>query len=40
MSDKMGDVERATRKGVRAALTFGIIAATVEMGFVLWMMYC
>lgn len=24
----------------RAALTFGIIAATIEMGIVLWMMYC
>jgi hypothetical protein len=25
---------------LRAALAFGIVAATIEMGFVLWMMYC
>ena len=24
----------------RAALIFGIVAATIEMGIVLWMMYC
>ena len=24
----------------RAALAFGIIAATIEMGVLLWMMYC
>ncbi len=24
----------------RAALIFGIAAATIEMGIVLWMMYC
>ena len=24
----------------RAALAFGIVAATIEMGVVLWMMYC
>jgi hypothetical protein len=25
---------------LRGALAFGIIAATVQMGIVLWMMYC
>jgi hypothetical protein len=25
---------------LRAALIFGIVAATIEMGVVLWMMYC
>ncbi len=25
---------------LRAALIFGIVAATIEMGIVLWMMYC
>jgi len=25
---------------LRAALIFGIAAATIEMGIVLWMMYC
>ncbi|HEX3867672.1 MAG TPA: hypothetical protein VHV78_13005 [Gemmatimonadaceae bacterium] len=28
------------RKGLRVALTFGIVAATIEIGVVLWMMYC
>jgi hypothetical protein len=27
-------------KKLPAALVFGIVAATVEMGIVLWMMYC
>ena len=26
--------------GLRAAIAFGVIAATIEMGIVLWMMYC
>lgn len=26
--------------GVRAAVIFGVIAATLEMGVVLWMAYC
>jgi len=26
--------------GLRAALAFGIIAATVELGLILWMAYC
>jgi hypothetical protein len=34
MADETG------RKGIRAALTFGIVAATIELGIVLWMMYC
>jgi hypothetical protein len=25
---------------VRAALIFGVVAATVEMGLILWMAYC
>ena len=28
------------RRGIRAALVFGIGAATIEFGIVLWMMYC
>jgi hypothetical protein len=24
----------------RAAVTFGVVAATIEIGIVLWMMYC
>ena len=28
------------RKGLRVALTFGIVAATIEMAIVLWMTYC
>jgi hypothetical protein len=27
-------------KGFRAALVFGIIAATIEMGLILWMARC
>lgn len=26
--------------GLRVALAFGVVAATIEMGIVLWMMYC
>ena len=28
------------RTALRAALAFGIVAATIEMGIVLWFMYC
>jgi hypothetical protein len=34
------DENKGGRTALRAALAFGIIAATIEMGFVLWMMYC
>ncbi len=27
-------------RGLRAALIFGVVAATIEIGIVLWMMYC
>jgi hypothetical protein len=27
-------------KGLRAALVFGVIAATIEMGVILWMARC
>ena len=26
--------------GMRAAMIFGVVAATIEIGIVLWMMYC
>jgi hypothetical protein len=28
------------RSNLHAALIFGVVAATVEMGIVLWMAYC
>jgi hypothetical protein len=28
------------KPGLRVALTFGIVAATLEMGVLLWMMRC
>jgi len=28
------------RRGLRAALTFGIIAATIELGLILWLARC
>ena len=28
------------RTGLKVALTFGIIAATIQMGVILWLMYC
>ena len=28
------------KSGLRVALTFGIVAATLEMGVLLWMMRC
>ena len=40
----IGDQERMNERGgksaLRAALVFGVVAATIEMGIVLWMMYC
>jgi hypothetical protein len=32
--------ERGGRAALRAAMIFGVVAATLEMGIVLWMMYC
>jgi hypothetical protein len=32
--------ERGGKAGLRAAMIFGIVAATLEMGVLLWMMYC
>jgi len=32
--------ERRGKAGLPAALIFGIVAATLEMGILLWMMYC
>jgi hypothetical protein len=32
--------ERGGKTALRAAMIFGIVAATVEMSIVLWMMYC
>jgi hypothetical protein len=32
--------ERGGKAGLQAAIIFGIVAATLEMGIVLWMMYC
>jgi hypothetical protein len=32
--------EKGGRAKLPAALIFGIVAATLEMGIVLWMMYC
>jgi hypothetical protein len=32
--------ERGGKTALRSALIFGVVAATVEMGVVLWMMYC
>jgi hypothetical protein len=31
---------KGAKTALRAALAFGVIAATIEMGIVLWMMYC
>jgi hypothetical protein len=31
---------KAGRTALRGAIAFGVIAATIEMGIVLWMMYC
>jgi hypothetical protein len=27
-------------RGMRAAVIFGVLAATIEMGILLWAMYC
>lgn len=32
--------QRAIRRGVRGALIFGVAAATIELGVLLWLMYC
>jgi hypothetical protein len=34
------DEDKGGRTALRAALVFGIVAATIEMGIVLWMVYC
>lgn len=31
---------KGAKTALRAALTFGVVAATIEMAIVLWMMYC
>jgi hypothetical protein len=31
--------ERGGKTALRAALVFGVVAATIEMGILLWMMY-
>ncbi len=31
--------QRAIRRGIRGALIFGIVAATIEMAFILGLMY-
>ena len=38
MSDK--PLRDPGARGMRAAIIFGITAATIEMGVILWMMYC
>ena len=40
LGDNDGMNERGGKTALRAAMIFGIVAATVEMGIVLWMMYC
>jgi len=32
--------QQAGRKDIKIALTFGVVAATVQMGVLLWLMYC
>lgn len=32
--------QRAIRRGIRGVVIFGVAAATIEMGVLLWMMYC
>lgn len=32
--------QRAIRRGIRGAVIFGVAAATIEMGILLWLMYC
>jgi hypothetical protein len=31
--------ERGGKTALRAAIVFGVVAATIEMGILLWMMY-
>jgi hypothetical protein len=40
VADMDGDKQEKPAKALRAALAFGVIAATIEMGIVLWFMYC
>lgn len=32
--------QRAVSRGIRGAIIFGVAAATIEMGLLLWLMYC
>jgi hypothetical protein len=32
--------EKGRKARLPAALVFGVLAATIELGIVLWMMYC
>jgi hypothetical protein len=32
--------DKVKRPGLRAAVIFGIVAATLELGAILWMAYC
>jgi hypothetical protein len=34
------DAEKTEKRDIRRALLFGIIAATLEMGVVVWLLYC
>ena len=38
MSDK--PMRDPGARGMRAAIVFGVVAATIEMGILLWAMYC
>jgi len=40
MGENDGMNERGGKTALRAAMIFGIVAATVEMTIVLWMIYC
>ena len=32
--------QQAGQKDIKIALTFGVVAATVQMGVLLWLLYC
>lgn len=32
--------QRAIRRGIRGVLIFGVVAATIEMALLFWLMYC
>ena len=34
------DQDHSGRTGLKVAFTFGVIAATIQMGAILWLMYC